>query len=291
LVAFFGLLVYCLRDGIDHRSWYWLGIVCGIVGAGGGLVFYFQRESLHIDHNAIGYLFLTPLFVGCVAYPLVAGRPASQLALAALMAVNLSWVFLANSRGDLLVAFICTCILCSQLRSTAQRIVLLGLVILVSIAIISQFEDDRARTLTRMERLFDADQSLRHRTSGRYNLAMGALNMFLEHPMGLGTGSFSFHWATLADAEGPSGFRRNVKMDAHSAWLKVAVENGIPGVLLLAVFVLWFAAAGWKKRHQGMFSVGLLATGVLCAAYVTTEFQAKGLWFMGAGATALLTRE
>ena len=77
-------------------------------------------------------------------------------------------------------------------------------------------------------------------------------------------------------------------MQAHSAWVKTLVENGIPGTALLAAFVASYAFAGWSRRSRDAALLGGLTTAVLGLAFVSTEFMIKGLWFLAMGANILL---
>ena len=62
------------------------------------------------------------------------------------------------------------------------------------------------------------------------------------------------------------------------------------GFLLQAAFVASFAATGWRARGSSR-SLGLLVTVVLSVAFLTTEFQGKGLWFLAAGMLTVLRSE
>ena len=128
------------------------------------------------------------------------------------------------------------------------------------------------------------------RTSGRSDLALGGWYIFQEHPLGVGTGGFGDAWSTLNRREGLSDFREGARTAAHSAWIRVLAENGIPGILALFGFVFSFAVIGWRRRSSGAFPLGLLVTFTLAVAFLAHEFQGKGLWFLVAGAMTLLRR-
>jgi O-antigen ligase len=79
------------------------------------------------------------------------------------------------------------------------------------------------------------------------------------------------------------------QMAAHAGWVKVISENGVPGALLMIAFVLSFAVAGWRRRRWRVRVLGLMVTATMAIGFLTTEFQSKSLWFLGAGAMVLLT--
>jgi hypothetical protein len=66
------------------------------------------------------------------------------------------------------------------------------------------------------------------------------------------------------------------------------VENGFIGFFVILAFVASFATVGWRKKRSGLFPLGLFMTVVLGLAWISTEFASKGLWYLIAGATALL---
>src|SRR2546421_4697138 len=53
VVAVFGLLIYFHRVALDREAWYWLGIVTGVLAAGGIAAFLLQRSELpYVNENA-----------------------------------------------------------------------------------------------------------------------------------------------------------------------------------------------------------------------------------------------
>lgn len=285
----FGLLVYFLRALRHEEVWFWLGMVAGTVGAVGGLVFYVQRGSLpYINPNSFIHFPLTATFSICLAAHFVAGRSRPLLLLGLLAVVNLVWVFLAGSRGGMLTGLFCAMFLLFEVRGFSRRFTIVAMAGLMGLAILSQFSDLQERALHRIDKLFDPSHSIAGRTSGRSELALAGWHIFLEHPFGVGTGSFADTWAELGGREGFSGHGYHMERQAHSGWIKTLAEAGLPGILLQAAYVASFALVGWSQRRQGMLSLGLLVTAVLTVAFISTEFQSKGLWLLAAGVTALL---
>ncbi len=89
---------------------------------------------------------------------------------------------------------------------------------------------------------------------------------------------------------GLSRFKLGVGMQAHSGWIKTLSENGIPGVVLLFGFSLSYAAVGWRLRADGVLPFCLTISLILAIAFISTEFQAKGLWLLAAMGTLELRR-
>jgi O-antigen ligase len=140
----------------------------------------------------------------------------------------------------------------------------------------------------RVEKFFDTSVSLEERTSGRANLVAGGWRIFLEHPLGVGTGAFEDAWSTLDQPGVTSRWRVGMQVPAHSAWIMVLAENGFPGMLLFAAYVVSFAVIGLCRSDQRISRLGVFATLVLGTAFLGTEFQSKTVWFVAAGATAML---
>lgn len=287
VVTMFGLLIYFRRAARDERVWLWAGLVNGVLAAVGGMVFYLQRGGLRrIDENALSYFPLTALFLICLGFAAAGRRPGGQLALGGLAVVNGMWVFLTGSRGGTLVATLCFLYLFAEVRGLGRRVVLMAAAVLIGLGIAAQFSDLQERTLHRFDKMLDSDYSATKRTSGRYDLAIGGWRIFLDHPLGVGTGGFRHMWAHLELREGLSDFGEGEEKSAHCGWLKVLSENGLPGFGLLAAYVGSFAWVGWRRGR-----VGLLAAAILSVAFISTEFQNKGLWLLAAGATVRLHPE
>jgi O-antigen ligase len=268
-----------------------MAVVNGVTAAAGGLLFFVGGDSLgpalEINPNAWAYFPLTALFSICLAAS--ASPRTGRLVLALLAVVNFAWVFLTGSRGSLVLAGVCMAFLAVRLAGAAPRIAFFAAAALCALLLSGAFGQRESYALSRIGKLLDPEESLTERTSGRSDLARAAWRMFLDRPMlGMGTGGFASRWSRLQDGSGISSFGYGREMQAHSAWMKTLAENGLPGFLLLAAFVLSFAVSGWKNRARGLLAPGLLVSAVLALALVSTEFQSKGLWLLCAGGVTLL---
>ncbi len=292
VVAAFGLVVYFVRASREAAAWYWLGLVCGTTAAAGGVAFFVQQASLpHINTNAWAFLPLTALFAICLAFALAPLQRRAAGVLAVLASANYNLVFLSGSRGTLLTASGCGLFLLVLTRRMRHRWLALLSAVLVALPITMQFSDLQARALQRIHLLLDPHQSLSGRTSGRSVLLESGWNLFAEHPLGIGTGGFSVARVNLNVATGQlAGWRAQEEKAAHAGWIKILAENGLPGFLLMAAFVLSFTVAGWRSRDRDLFMLGLLVTLSFGLGFASTEYASKGLWFLAAGAMAIFGR-
>jgi O-antigen ligase len=212
------------------------------------------------------------------------------MALLALTGVNGIWVFLSGSRGSSFVALCCALYVVKQQGVSLQSLGVAAAVLACGIVVSGQFLSKGTFATDKVLKLFESDRSLTNRTSGRSDLALGGWYIFLDHPLGIGTGGFAPAWARLGARRGLSGFHMDTEFPAHSAWIKVLAENGLPGILLLTAFVGSFAVVGLQARNSKAAAIGILTTFTLALAFISTEFQPKGLWLFAAGSTFLLSR-
>ena len=286
-VAFFGLVVYFARAGRDPKIWYWLALVNGTLAGVGGLLFYAQGMVDRVNPNAFVYFPLTALFSICLGAQETSR--AGRIALSGLSVVNFAWIFLSGSRGGLLIGILCLTFLSFRTLAGGMRWAFVGGAVLLAVLLSSRFGDRESYTMHRIGKFLDTSETLAERTSGRYDLVLAGWNMFLDHPLfGVGTGGFASSWARLEGVEGLSNYGIGREVQAHAGWMKTLAENGLPGFLMHAAFVLSFVFLGWKRRAHGLFFPGFLASAALAVAFVSTEFQTKGIWFLAAGVAVLL---
>jgi O-antigen ligase len=290
VAALFGILAYLGRAGRHAGEWYWIAIVNGLLAGVGSFVFYLQKASLpKMNPNAWAFFPLTAIFCIALSFKLAGSRRGRWLR-SLLAGMNATWVFLSGSRGSFLIAVCCLIFIVFQLRRSGQVVPVLAVAALVAAGLSSQFAGEETLAVYRFHSLFDSSRTMGNRTSGRSELAKGGWRLFLDNPLGIGTGGFGEAWVTMENREGMSGFRRGLHTPAHSGWIKILAENGIPGIVLLGAFVLSFAVIGWRMRSVGLLPLGLLATVGLSVAFLADEFQAKGLWLLAATVMTALRR-
>jgi O-antigen ligase len=76
---------------------------------------------------------------------------------------------------------------------------------------------------------------------------------------------------------------------AHSAWVKILTENGIPGIAMLLLFIGSFFAVAIRVRVPGVRGMGLLTATALTVGFLSTEFQSKDLWLLAMSVAAILS--
>jgi hypothetical protein len=286
------MLAVVSRGMRDERVWFWIAMISGLTAGIGGAVYYVQKSGLpYIDRNGLAYFPLAGMFAVCIGFRYATHYRFGTIMLGLLAALCGCWVFLTTSRGGTLIGLFATACLLVNIRGLGNRLFLVLMSVLIAMGIVTQFSDIQEKSLGRIEKLFDTNRSLASRTSGRSELMRAAWNMFLENPLGVGTGSFSNEYAEITQNVGDYSFGVGKMASAHSAWMKTLAENGIPGFLLLFGYVYSFAYVGWKKRREGLLFIGILPSAAFTVAYLTSEFQSKGLWFLAAGVTMLLHQE
>lgn len=285
LVAAPGLLLFAMRAKEDPDSIIWLSLVCGLTSAVGGGIYFMQAESLpQINHNAWSAFPLTGITAICLAVPLTAARGHVQTLMVLLAGINACWVFISGSRGGMLISLVCLVYLLFQVRGRVRTQSLLLSVPLIAGLLFTAFAEQNTAALYRINKLFDSERGLESRTSGRSDIALAGYELFKQNPLGVGTGGFGPAFSQL---NMPDISFRNEEKGSHSAWVKVAVENGVVGLVLLLAYVGSFFVMGIESRRPGGVQLGLLVTLVLFSAFFSREFQSKGLWLLAAGCTAL----
>jgi len=283
--ATFGLLVYFVKSSRNPLAYYWQGIINGVVGALGGLVFYLQLGTLpYINPNSWAAFPLTAMFAIALALPGAVTVRRGRPILLFLAATNLVWVFLTGSRGSLLTALVVVVYYLLVLRSFSWTTLFL-IVGSISLFWASNLLLDRETyALARIQRLFDPTYTLAERTSGRSEIADTGIKIFLQRPLGIGTGSFRAG-AIILDIQGGAA------RPAHSGWIKTLAENGVQGIVIMLMMVGSFLWVGWRSHERNRFALGFLVTGVLAVSFLSKELQGKDLWYLVAGVIPLLHSE
>lgn len=288
--SFFGLLVIFARVVNDPECWYWIGVVGGTLAAIAGFTYLANYRSIPFTNpNVAVFVPLMGMFAVCLAFARGASSAPRQLLLSGLAIVNLLWTFLSTSRGGLMTGTACLIFLALQVQNARRRAVLIIGTLLLGITLTSLFTPLQQSAIQRLTLLFDSSARLRDRTSGRSDLVMGAWEIFKANPFGVGTGGFEATWATLGSVNGQRTFMRSgQKFAAHAGWMRVLAENGFPGFAMLAAFVLSFAVTAVRLKSRTERNLGILASLALGISLVSTEFHAKGLFFLAAGVAVAL---
>ncbi len=289
MVTMLGIMIYLMRGSESLDPWYWATLLGGTLGAVLTAAYVFNEPRLpYVNPNVWSFLPMGSMLLIGLVYPLVADRAGRQNLLGSLAVINGGWVFLSTSRGSLLVAIIILAYIVVGASNMRRSLVYLCLGGLACLFLVSQFSDLSSKSLERVQLLFDSSKKARVRTSGRWDLALGGYYIVRDHPLGVGTGGFARAWSELGRREGMSNFHQGKEFAAHSGWVKIAAENGIPGILLLLAYALSFMIVARRSPYPTVRKMGTLVSIVLLTSWLSAEFDSKGLWLFCAGATVLL---
>lgn len=284
-VVSFSLVVYFVRAIREEESLYWLGIVNGVLGVVGGLVFYLQIDILpYIDPNVWAYLPLTALFSLSLAFHEGHITNRNTKIILFMSVINFGWIFLSGSRGNMLSGIVCLIYLFTKIQGLTWRFVVVVVSVILGFWLTISFAEQQTYVLERFERTFNLDYSLSRRTSTRALIFQAGWDLFLEHPLGVGTGGFK---TISSEAE----ILRGESKSPHSAWVKTITENGVLGIITLTAFTVSFAIVGWQKQEQGLLSLGLFISTSLVLTLVSKVFGGVGLWFFVAWGMVILHSE
>jgi O-antigen ligase len=288
IVAALGLLVYFARAAGHPSLWYWVAVLSGVAAAGGGFIYYLDSSQIEIvNPNALAFMPITAVFACCLGMPFATDHRNGQALLALLAALNLVLILLSGSRGAMLIGTASAAFLLLGIRGLGKRTMILALAALVVLAVASQFTALRLYAVSRVHLLLDPTVTWTDRTSGRSDLVLAGWRMFQENPFGIGTGGFGASWSHLGTSDGLSGWGLGKVKPAHAGWIKILVENGVPGVTLFVAFVASFVVTAWRSHSREVLLLGFLTTLVLGLGFLTTEYQSKGPWFIAAGVVSL----
>lgn len=290
VITIHGMLFYVHRAARMEEIWTWTAIVCGLNAAVGTPLFYWLNP-VYLDKNSLVFVSVAASFMLCFAY-LVEERRNKLLSIGLLLLclLNVGWAAASASRGGTLTSIACFFCMLAGTPKLRNKLGILMVAALIFAAVATIFPEKQAFAIRRFQRLGDSKVSLKSRTSGRSDLARGGLKIFAAHPWGVGTGGFGEHYAIVSvealDITTAVGRAR----PAHTAWIKILAENGLPGFVLLLAFVFSFAIVGLFSRDFKFMMLGLLCTGAITVAFMSGEFQSKAVWLLAASTTVAMTR-
>ncbi len=287
LASFLGILMVVRSVGWRPRWFLWLAYVVAVVsGVGSGVLLGIGAGASEMNKNSYAYFPLCGVLAICAVLPLAGRRGPWLRVFVPLLLVNVFWVFATGSRGVTVVALLGVgwMMLCLPSAGLRAWTLLAGAVavVLLAGAAATQLE----YSLERIGMTLDTTRSLANRTSGRSDLAVAGVALFLSNPLGVGTGSFSFEYARISREISVTSFEGK-NLAAHSAWVRTLAENGLVGFGLLAGFVWSFVARGLRAADRRIRWTGIMTGLVLGVSFLATEFQSKPLWLLGAMVVAI----
>ena len=276
----FALLGCFMRAIRNERALEWFAIVNATASAACMLAYFLASGAGEaLNGNGIGQVPIAGL--GSIALAAaVPGVVRRWGTLGLLAAVNLVLVFPTSSRGSMTVAAILAVYVLWRSPHAWVRLYAVGLVIALAVWSSGELGDQFGSASDKWYRLINPDLDVSQATNRRSDLAEFGWSMFVAHPLGTGTGSFTDYSVGLLDIRENSA--------AHSGWIKVLAENGIPGTVLLAIYIFSFMRRPPEGAFEGARALGVLVFVVLSVALIFTEFQSRSLWLLSTGASALL---
>jgi hypothetical protein len=203
-----------------------------------------------------------------------------------LTAANLALVFALASRGSLIVAMLLATYFLLRIPGLLWK---LGIVVVVAASVgwastqlVEDFDDAIAKWSILTSRGLAQNE--------RVEIMAVGWSTFRSNPLGTGTGSFQSYSGYYRAADRSAGriYGGRESQAAHSAWVKVMAENGLPGLVLMVGYMLTFVSTSSRNGGPGR-RYGVYVAGVISIAFLFVEFQSKGIWMFAAGATAVLT--
>lgn len=238
------------------------------------------------DPNILASFLMSTLLL---AVPVLVGAPLSRRvraagwATASLALAGLATTFSRGGLGGLVVGLVCIAALVrvsKRARLVIIAVMVLAVVLAAALVVDAEWVADNVLDLS-------DDGS----TMNRLYMAKGALEMWLDHPFGVGIDNYRVVYPEYQDPRAEQGI-----VYSHTAYVTVLAEMGFLG-LLAFLWVLWrfFARAALpavKRAHDP--AVHALALGAfaaaagMCAQAFTYSLEgSKFLWFaIGLGAAA-----
>lgn len=277
VVAGFGLIAAFFRTGLDDR---FLGRAAVSVGIAVGclMLVYFQRPpDVPINVNAIVHVPLGGLVLIALAVARRGHRNWTLIGL--LVTVLFGCAFITTSRGGFMVAAVLSLFVLWRAPSFRWKSYSIATACLALVVAAVVYGDLFSRSTAKWAEFTDPALSVAQSTHRRSEIAESGWRTFLANPLGTGTGSFVVtNGANRLHSRGYA---------AHSAWIKTMTENGIPGLLLLAAFVIAIAL-GRPASPDVSRAIGPVAALAMSLLFLTSEFQSKSLWMLIAGAILLI---
>ena len=273
IVIVFAMVPLLWRLRVRGSDWFWLGVATGVGAIFVNIAFFQVTDPIGYagGRNGVAQSPLAGVLVIAMVYNSApsAGKRAILLLIASLC---FGLVFLSGSRGSTITASLpMAYMLLSASPVTLPRTVLgrlsrpkwsprgsiiaMTIVLAGAIAMVSLFPAFQAKTVKRFIFLFDSDRPFQDRIIDRRVIMSAGWRIFLDNPLGVGTGSFGIHFAR--QDIGGHGFEGQFRAP-HSAWTKVLAENSIPGVVALAAYMLSFAYTGSRVPGSGVRRGGCL---------------------------------
>jgi len=271
------LLMNSVRDAQEHRrAWLALlasGLVVGVVGIALGLTHHTIWTPNPVVANRLNITFADPnitarfltLCAAAAVMLLSARRAPAWLAIAAAMACAISLPMTFSRSG--LVLFVMSILLATAVSADRRRALFFAAAVIVVFALYTGINPDtRQRTIDAANTVLSTVTGTAHNISTtpepgssqdtfalednrRYLIGAG-VRMFADHPvLGVGFGGYqnaiktSYHSFIPANIPNPDTV-------SHTAFVTIAAEGGLLGLLLLLAFLVQLGRETWPQRRN-----------------------------------------
>lgn len=274
---------------------YYCSLVAGYAGLLTGLIFFrensFQVYTLShyynlgltiddmeaINANSFAVTLVAPIMITTVAFSFLKDKR-HRFILFILSLGNLILLTFTGSRGALLTGIVSLYFMLTK-KTNALKLIfwaLIGYYILsMSAPLLENVDSSIAR---KIYVLFNDDASVSQKTNDRSDIALIGYQMFLENPLGVGTGNFSYTFKKFTMYSFSDLSISQTTKQSHSAFIKIMAENGIFGILLFLLFISTY----YYNKKNPIYKNGIYFILAALATFLSSEFQHKPIWFVGA---------
>lgn len=292
LLSYFGFLAFFIflssqRPQLFGKSY----LVIAFLGLTINIMYQLVANELsYIDHSSLAQSGMSVLFTVCLGLSTDnKNSRRTSLWIVFLSSVMFILVFITGSRSGSVLAFIALLyiVMKSGKLTISNRVFSIIVGSITILALSTQLSGTLDSAQYRFSQLFNNNLSMARRTSNRSDLFIIGWNVFLDHPLGIGTGSIdkavirSYSQSAIIDSYGLTS--------VHSALSKILAENGLLGGILLLFFTMSFSYYYFKKTDRKVTAeIGLLCSAVIFSSLFVAEFQGKSLFYLAAGTTFIL---
>lgn len=201
-----------------------------------------------------------PFLVGAWLGPLA--RPRHQILLLGALGASLLGVFMAAARTHIVIALGLLAVVTLSRRLT--MITLTGwLVLLVGLGVLVFREERLQRIFTLKDTGYVSDRL-------SYSVHEGVLTAAAAYPLGNGLGGGGTSMPYFLE-----GRVQKTKVSIESEYVRIMMEQGVPGLILWVAFLCWAMGRG-AMRKAADWELGRRLAWCVCAAYFTSGLMGIG---------------
>lgn len=200
------------------------------------------------------------------------------IALAVLAAINVT-LMLSGRSGQITLAVLALLFAFSIWRARGVALVACALAVVASVVILGYApENGRLNTVVKEFKAWQVGEGSRTSTGQRLDYALNSAAIVRDHPLlGVGTGGFAAAYARQVE-----GTALEPTVNPHNEYLNIAVQLGVPGLLLLGLLfcLIWRHAAALPTALERDLARGLVITYVTGSLFNSMLMDhVEGLFF------------